>query len=74
MSETRTITLPVYRTPDGEPTCARNFSIGEVCELLRVGVVEGTQMCAVATHVVRYLDGFGYLIPAKDCPLWRPCP
>lgn len=31
---TTAITVKRYKTPDGKPTCARDFSTGEVCEFL----------------------------------------
>jgi len=83
VSETRTITLPVYRSPDVEPTCARDFKTGEGCQLLRVGGIYGKyEFCALAVGSTKYsalsrraapdgTPGTGYLIPSPDCPLWR---
>jgi hypothetical protein len=80
MPETRTIALPVYRTPTGEPTCAWDFKTGEVCELLRI--IGLREVCALSvdpperarlrrrTSSTGEKEGGG-LIPGPDCLLWR---
>ena len=62
------ITYTRYRTPNGKPTCASDFSKGEVCEFYttrRFGIHEG---CLLGPESGRELkrggeDGLGHLIP-----------
>lgn len=71
MTEHRTITLEVFRTPQGEPTCCAKAKEQE-CALLdhiRFGTIAVCTM--VRTFLHRGADGTGYLIPDCKCPLWH---
>lgn len=71
--ETRTLTVPVYRTPDGRPTCAKHFMTGECCRFLRTRTFGTREMCSLSNGVElnRSDDRLGYIIPHSSCPLWN---
>ena len=78
MKEETCLRVVRYRDPDGNPTCARNFDRGMICQFYqteRFGVLE---TCFFALRHNRYRDsmerrdeGKGFLIPLKECPVWR---
>lgn len=65
------ITIDKHRTPDGKPTCARDFAKGEVCEFL-VTCKFGTEFRCVFDlegRVWHSVDGF--LAPCERCRVWN---
>jgi len=75
--KTKMLEIPVYETPDGQPTCARDFRTGETCRFLlaqRMGLEHscvfsdwgqrGRRTPLESTH-----NGEGFLIPCAECPL-----
>ncbi len=79
VSETKTITVPVFRDPEGNPTCIANAETGEACPFFRVqkfGMHETCLFAAVETtglqteRMQRRDNGKGFLIPLACCPLW----
>lgn len=72
--ETRTISLPVYRTPDGEQTCAIGTTNDTQCKFLGVRKFGQKSVCMLGENVDlfrRGADGLGYLIPHAGCLLWK---
>lgn len=69
--ETRTLTLSVYRTPDGRPTCCRDGWAGDLCQML--GYTTRGSVCRfTGAAVMPYAwDAGPWLQPPGDCPLWR---
>ncbi len=71
------VLIPVirYRDSQGNPTCAKNFPNGEICEFYRTsnfGTNESCGYCEVKLFR-REFDGkpdMGSLIPTPDCPVW----
>ena len=78
MKEQVTLTFDRYRDELGNPTCACNFTTGEVCEFYmtqRFGFDE-TCLHNGLTETMKRRDspegkGLGYLIPGDWCPLFK---
>lgn len=77
MTEQRTITVTAYRTPDGNPTCAKDFGSGEMCIFLRSTRWGSADVCALDVDHGRKKNGLqrdnlgnGYLIPCEGCIVW----
>jgi hypothetical protein len=68
--ETRTIEVPVFRSPDGRPTCAARYGVRDKeCRFLRARKYGTDPVCAVKLCRVDD-EGDGYLRPCDGCPLW----
>ena len=67
--EVVTINLFRYRTPDGEPTCS--ISPKETCVYLSGSLFSPTKFCNSNFILTRGNNGIGYLVPHKDCPLFK---
>lgn len=71
---TATITVPVLRTHDGQPTCALHIGHTHTrCPFLRLQGMGMSGICVLAQGGL-YPDsenGTGFLRPAKDCPIHR---
>jgi len=69
--ETRTLEVPVFRSPDGRPTCSVLTVQDKTCRFLRFHKLGTVAICGLALdHVHRDGDGLGYLRPCEGCPLW----
>lgn len=76
--ETTTLTIKRFRDKEGNPTCARNFQTGEVCQFFTTTRFGSIEMCGYlndAEHIDEVLErrngSLGYLIPSRTCPLWN---
>ena len=72
-SELVTVRFERYRSPKGEPTCAADAKMGEVCRLLRSQRYGSQDVCAMDTSgavLERRGDGMGFLVPGERCILW----
>lgn len=73
--EIETVNLPVirYRDSKGNPTCAKNFPKGEVCQFYRTARLGTEETCVFANgfEMERRDEGKGYLIPLDNCPIWK---
>lgn len=71
-AETVSVEFVRYRV-NGEPTCAADFEAGMVCDAYRVaGMCGKREVCALTgAELKRSRGGEGFLIPARDCPLWK---
>jgi hypothetical protein len=71
--KTATITVPIYETPTGTPTCCRDLAKGEACSFLRTQRM-GTEMtCLFALQNGKPAEPLmegqeGFLIPSPACP------
>jgi len=71
------IYVEVYHDSDGNMTCAKDFSTGEVCEFYRSQRFGTEETCLFAPSSVRYSttlkrrgdNGLGSLIPGDWCPI-----
>jgi hypothetical protein len=85
MTERHTIHLPVFRYRDqaGNPTCAADFEIGDVCKFYRTQRMGCGETCVFAetregSRYAQSMDrrdgvqgpGMGTLIPGAWCPVW----
>ena len=72
MTEHRTITIEVFRTPQGEPTCSAE-AYKQDCRWLAVRGFGMLDVCILSDRALerRGPDGTGYLIPDCKCPLWH---
>ena len=74
--ETKTIEVPVYRDREGNPTCAKDFTTGAVCQFYRTQRMGCHETCVFAENAGRYAASMlrrgdiGSLIPLNTCPLW----
>ena len=67
-----------YRTPDGRPTCALNFTTGDVCACYMTQRYGQSETCVFAPNDGKYrislqrvlVNGAAYLQPLKICPVW----
>lgn len=73
------ISVKRYRTDAGDPTCAKSFPQGHVCDFLIADpfALGSIGYCAMLGGmegpVIRRERGTNdlrYLLPHKDCPLW----
>ena len=74
MKESFSFKVTRYRDKEHRPTCALNFSKGDVCRFLRTRCMGCVDTCALETKGVdlhRRPDGGNTLIPGEWCPLWR---
>ena len=86
-TERHTIHLPVFRYRDqaGNPTCAADFEIGDVCKFYRTQRMGCGETCVFAetpegSRYAQSMDrrdgvqgpGMGTLIPGDWCPVWEP--
>jgi len=76
--ETKTITVPVFRDPEGNPTCIADVTTGKVCKFFRTQRFGCHETCAFAEYSQRGLTQamerrgeLGFLIPLPNCPLWN---
>jgi hypothetical protein len=72
--KTKTLEVPVFKTPDGAPTCAFNFKTGDFCMFLRSQRFGLDDVCAITQSKIFRGDSpkgpeMGYLIPRPECPL-----
>ena len=71
MTETRTIEVKAYRSPDSAPTCASDFTRGEFCCFMRTQHFGMTDVCGITGEVIdRDNDGRGWLRPVDGCIVW----
>ena len=77
-AETKTITVQTYRDPEGNPTCARDFETGAVCQFYRTQRLGCHETCVFAapshkgiTQAMERRGKLGFLIPLPNCPLWN---
>lgn len=68
MSETRTISIPVYRDPEGRPVCMNAFGVRHCCRLFVFGA--GGNWCAFSGRDIKPASD-GIHRPTPNCPLWR---
>jgi hypothetical protein len=71
--KTKTLTIPVYETPFGAPTCCRDLSKGEVCRFLHTQRMGLEMTCLFAPQSGKRgepleKDADGYLVPSLACP------
>lgn len=75
--------LPVirFRDKDDNPTCAANFSTGEVCMFYGTQRMGSNETCwfeiscghgKFGRPLLRRKQGKGTLIPLAECPIWHP--
>ena len=67
---TKTISVSVYKTPEGDPTCCRSVN-GQQCEFLGTRLLGTREVCMLGEQVAlrRQDGGSGYIIPHKKCRL-----
>lgn len=77
-SEHHQITITRYRDPDGYPTCAKDFTTGEVCVFYGSYSFGCRETCWFADQTARKWQplnrrkrGQGSLIPHDKCPVWE---
>lgn len=72
MSETKTITIAVYRDTEGKPVCGFNFRDGSFCLFLRVLNFGTVDSCGWdGSDLERLPKPVGFLRPHSLCPLWK---
>jgi hypothetical protein len=78
MKEETCLKVVRYRDPDGNPTCAMDFDKGLICQFYQTERFGVSETCVFAPLRGRYRDrlerrdeGKGFLIPLKECPVWR---
>jgi hypothetical protein len=69
MREITSINIERFRTPEGFPTCARDFESGQVCKFLTSQKFGFVDVCFfTGAELVRVNDA--YLAPCNDCVVW----
>ena len=68
--EVKMIPVIAYRTPDGNPTCARYFNDGHVCRFLTTRKLGLVDCCGYLGRDLEREDCNGWLNPLPDCPVW----
>jgi hypothetical protein len=76
--KTATLEVPIYETPEGQPTCATDISKGYVCRFLQGRRLGQEEICALSMStsplIRRGSNQLGYLIPCTDCPFHKSTP
>ena len=69
----KTIELDGYIDDSGNPCCAKNIETGEVCLFYRTSKFGCRELCGFCSSepLSRRKDGYGTLIPHKDCPIHK---
>ena len=66
----KSIEIEIFETPEGKPTCGRNFETGEVCQFLNQ-IRFGTEgLCLLVNEKIAF--GMGYTEPSPKCHLHQP--
>jgi hypothetical protein len=73
--ETKKLTVPVYRTPTGRPTCVADVATGKGCIFFRTTNFGSRETCVFAPEDSLFgLESIprvqGYLDPPRWCLLW----
>ena len=68
--EVKMIPVTAYRTPEGAPTCARDFGDGRVCKFFTTRKFGTVDCCAYLGRDLERENGNGWLNPLPDCPVW----
>ena len=78
MKEQHQITITRYYDKDNNPTCAADFSIGDVCIFYATQKFGCSETCWFADQsgkkwgmLKRRKKGEGTLIPNDECPIWK---
>jgi len=74
--KSKTLTIPVYETPLGAPTCCSDLTKGEVCRFLRTQRMGAECVCFFGPRIGNRIeplnhDSSGYLLPSPACPFHR---
>jgi len=69
--EQKTITVNCYRTPDGKPTCASDFSCGDVCQFHGTTHYGTRDVCMIGDGESIYKYGEGFMCPTSSCIVWK---
>jgi len=74
----RMMEVTCYEDDDGNPTCAIDFSTGDVCVFYRTMSFGCKETCVFAEDTGRYPEILkrrkndeGTLIPIENCPVWN---
>lgn len=71
MIESRTISIDVYRSPDGKPTCCLDFTNGYICKFLRTTLFGTRDVCLITGIApMRDAGGVGWTRPVFGCVFW----
>lgn len=71
MSETKTITVEVFRDPDGKPTCSLVWG-HQSCQWVGSRAMGMKEICLLTGIDLRRVpNGVGFLQPVHSCPLWK---
>lgn len=77
-TEVKTIEIEAYRDSGGNPCCAKDFSLGQVCPFYMTYKMGCGESCYWLANDVdkplplfRRKNGEGTLIPHAKCPVWR---
>jgi len=64
--------IEIYRSPDGQPTCALKWDGYLCCPILGSRCFGSRYICmANQAGVFRDNDGIGYIRPHENCILWQ---
>jgi hypothetical protein len=72
--EVVTLSFPIYRDPEGKPTCCADVEARALCKFFAFsGVNAWACLYPGVNCALRDDDGgiSGYLRPPKKCPLWK---
>lgn len=69
MSETKTITVEVFRDPDGKPTCSSDHKTGKCCGLMLTRKYGSIDFCGWTGEDIEREGGFTR--PHSLCPIWK---
>ena len=69
-AEVKMIPVIAYRTPDGAPTCARDFNDGRACRFLTTRKLGLVEVCGYLCRDLERGNSDGWLNPLPDCPVW----
>lgn len=74
----RYMPVATYCDPDGNPSCAADFSCGKVCSFYESSLFGTIEHCFFGERagksfetLKRRGDGTGTLIPLSNCPIWH---
>ena len=64
------VTAYAYRTPNGTPTCARDFGDGKVCNFLTTRKNGFVEVCGYLGRDLERENKTGWIYPLLGCPVW----
>ena len=74
MTDTATIIVTRYRSPDGLPTCCANHPAGQTCRFLGMRNFGTVDVCMLGEQRDLGSRTVGFTRPHSECEVWADAP